>query len=43
MGARVCFEEVIEDAKILIEKVIIYIFIFIVSRLNYEILLDRSF
>jgi len=41
--ARICFEEIIEDAKILIKKVIIYISIFVVSRFNYKILLDRSF
>ncbi len=40
---RVCFEEIIKNAKILIKKVVIYIFIFVVSRLNYKILLDRSF
>jgi len=40
---RICFQEVIKDAKILIKKIIIYIFIFVVFRLNYKILLDRSF
>ena len=41
--ARVCFEEIIKDAKILIEKIIIYIFIFVIFRLNYKILLNRFF
>ena len=41
--ARIRFEEIIKNTKMLIKKVIIYIFIFIVSRLNYEILLNRSF
>jgi len=29
--ARVCFEEIIKNTKILIKKIIIYIYIFIVS------------
>ncbi len=41
--ARICFEEIIKDIEISIRKVIIYIFIFVVFRLNYEILLNRSF
>ncbi len=40
---RVCFEEIIKNAKISIKRVIIYIYIFVVFRLDYEILLDRSF
>ena len=40
---RVCFEEMIKNAKISIKRVIIYIYIFVVFRLDYEILLDRSF
>ena len=41
--ARICFEEIIKDIEISIRKVIIYIYIFVVFRLNYEILLNRSF
>ena len=37
---RVCFEEIIKNAKISIKRVIIYIYIFVVFRLNYKILLD---
>jgi len=29
--ARVCFEEIIKNTKILIKKIIIYIYIFVVS------------
>ncbi len=29
--AHICFEEIIKDAKILIKKIIIFIFIFVVS------------
>ncbi len=38
--ARICFEEIIKNAKILIEKIIIYIYIFVVFRFNYDILLN---
>jgi len=41
--ARACFEDIIEDAKVSIEKIIIYILIFVVFRFNHEILLKRSF
>ncbi len=41
--ARVCFEKIIENTKILIKKIIIYIFIFVVSRFDYKILLNRFF
>jgi len=41
--ARIRFQKVVKDIKILIEKVIIYIFIFVVSRFNYEILLKQLF
>ncbi len=38
--ARICFEEIIKNAKILIKKIIIYIYIFVISRFNYKILLN---
>jgi len=41
--ARARFEEIVKNTKISIEKIIIYIFIFVVSRLNYEILLKQFF
>jgi len=40
---RVCFEKIVKNAKISIEKVINYIYIFVVSRLDYEILLEQLF
>ncbi len=40
---HICFEEIIKNAKILIKKIIIYTFIFVLFRFNYKILLDRSF
>jgi len=42
-NARTCFENIIKNAKVLIKKVVIYISIFVVSRLNYKILLEQSF
>ncbi len=35
----ICFKEIIEDAKIFVENIVLYIFIFVVSRFNYKILL----
>ncbi len=37
---RTCFEKIIKNTEILIKKLIIYIYSFVVSRFNYKILLN---
>jgi len=41
--AHIWLKEIIKDAKVLIKKIVIYTFIFVVFRLNYEILLEQLF